>query len=67
MGLTKPSPEIFLAVCSDLSIDPSETLFVDDNAKNIEGAKKAGLRGYLFDGDVRKLSQYIDGVMKNEA
>lgn len=67
MGLTKPNPEIFLAVCRDLSIDPSETLFVDDNAKNIEGAKKAGLRGYLFDGDVRKLSQYIDGVMKNEA
>ena len=65
MGLIKPDPEIFLAVCRDLSIKPEETLFVDDNAKNTEGARKAGLMTYLFDGDAKKLERYIDGAMNN--
>ncbi len=64
MGLTKPDPEIFLTVCRDVGIKPEETLFIDDSEKNIKGAKRAGLRAYLFDGNVRALSMYLDEVMK---
>ena len=67
MGLTKPDPEIFLTVCRELSIVPSETLFIDDSTKNIEGARIAGLNTYLFDGDAKKLGEYIDGVMRDDA
>ncbi len=63
MGMTKPSPEIFEKVCRELGISPSETMFIDDSAKNIEGAERAGLVGYLFDGDAGRLSRYLDGVL----
>ncbi|MBQ7363525.1 MAG: HAD family phosphatase [Clostridia bacterium] len=63
MGMTKPDPEIFLAVCRELGIEPSETLFIDDNARNIAGARSAGLEGYLFDGDAKKLGRYLEEVL----
>ena len=66
MGLTKPDPEIFLTVCREVSTDPSEALFIDDSAKNIEGAKSAGLTTYLFDGDAKKLEEYLAEVLCRE-
>jgi HAD superfamily hydrolase (TIGR01509 family) len=66
MGLTKPDPEIFLTVCREVSTDPSEALFIDDSAKNIEGAKRAGLTTYLFDGDAKKLEKYLTEVLCRE-
>ena len=66
MGLTKPDPEIFLTVCREVSTDPSEALFIDDSAKNIEGAKRAGLTTYLFDGDAKKLEKYLAEVLCRE-
>jgi len=39
-------------------LSPEETLFIDDNPKNIETAKELGLHTFLFDGDSKKLLQY---------
>ena len=63
--LTKPSKEIFAFLCRECKIKAEETLFIDDSEININGAKNAGLCGYLFDGNVEKLKRYIDEkVMK---
>lgn len=44
VGFCKPSPEIFALACSQLGVQPSETLFVGDSMKaDVEGAARAGL------------------------
>ncbi len=40
----KPNPEAFEAVLKQANIKAEETLFVDDNWENIQGAKLVGLR-----------------------
>jgi glucose-1-phosphatase len=44
IGIKKPYPETFLAVCEWNNLEPSETLFIDDSLQHVEGAKKAGLQ-----------------------
>ncbi len=63
-GMVKPNPEIYKYLCSEFNILPEETLFVDDRIENIEGAKTIGITGYVFDGDVEKLSTYLDAVLE---
>ena len=46
--LLKPDPEFYLCAAKTFGINPSETLFVDDVLKNVEGAKAVGMQGYLF-------------------
>ena len=38
--------------------------FIDDNKQNIIGAEKLGIKGYLFDGNVAALSEYLDKILK---
>ena len=62
-GYVKPSKEIFAYLCEECGIVPQETLFIDDSAKNIAGAESFGIHGYLFDGNVEKLKEYLEGVL----
>jgi HAD superfamily hydrolase (TIGR01549 family) len=48
LGLRKPYPESYLKIMELENLDPSETLFIDDTPKNIEGAKSAGLQTILL-------------------
>lgn len=59
LHIVKPSAEIFEHILSKYSIDRSNTLFIDDLEKNINGAKAVGIDGYLFDGDAQKLREFI--------
>ena len=59
----KPDVEIFAHLCAECGIRPEESVFVDDLEANIEGARKAGLQGYLFDGDAKKLLSYLETVL----
>ena len=52
-------PSFFCDVCDACGFLPTQTLFVDDNAKNIKGAESCGIKGYLFDGDVARLRAYF--------
>lgn len=63
-GFVKPDPGIYRYLCETYGLIPEETLFIDDRADNIEGAKKAGLYGYVFDGDTAKLRAFLDEVLK---
>lgn len=63
-GSVKPSREIFAHLCSACEISADETVFVDDNEKNIRGAEDFGICGYLFDGNAEKLRRHLDVILK---
>lgn len=44
LGLRKPYPYSYTKIMELEQLNPSETLFIDDTLKNIEGAKSAGLQ-----------------------
>ncbi len=58
LHMAKPDPAIFRFLLEKYRLSPEETLFTDDNPKNIEAAKQLGLHTFLFDGDSEKLLQY---------
>jgi len=49
VGMRKPDAEIFEKVIEDNKLDPSKTLFLDDNKQNIEGAAAVGLNTFRVD------------------
>ena len=55
----KPEPEAYLRCLARVGAAADATLFVDDSAKNVAGAERAGLRAHLYrspDGLERALS-----------
>ena len=44
MGMSKPSPEIFIKVAEQLGIEPNEALFIDDSQANVDAASKLGFQ-----------------------
>ena len=62
-GSVKPDRKIFEYLCTSCGISAEETVFVDDNEKNIRGALDFGITGYLFDGDVNALRKYLDKIL----
>ena len=61
-GKVKPNRDIFEYLCAECGISPAETVFVDDNPKNIKGAEDAGISGCLFDGDANNLRHYLESI-----
>lgn len=64
IGITKPSPEIFAYLCDTYGLDPAESIFIDDQPRNIAGAEAFGMQTYLFDGDATKLSDVLDRLLQ---
>ncbi len=48
LGVEKPDKVFFETVLSEVALEPSEVLFIDDKQANIEGALNAGLAAQLF-------------------
>jgi putative hydrolase of the HAD superfamily len=44
----KPTGEFFRLACAALGVAPSRCLFVDDEERNVRGARAAGLSAYRF-------------------
>ncbi len=59
VGMVKPDGDIFEHLLKKFNLKADECLFIDDNEKNIQGAKSVGIEGYLFDGDAMKLRKYL--------
>ena len=47
-GILKPSAEIFDRLASRFALDPGRTLFIDDMAANVEGARASGFEVHHF-------------------
>ena len=48
MRRIKPDPALLTEVLETLHADPTKTVMIDDNPKNIQGAKQAGLSGIIY-------------------
>ncbi|XOV94732.1 MAG: HAD family hydrolase [Bacteroidota bacterium] len=46
IGLRKPEASCYQYVLDQSNLNPSRTLFLDDNAKNIEGARTMGINAF---------------------
>ena len=66
LHLSKPDPEIFEFIMYQHDLDPSKTLFIDDNEMNIEAASKLGLRTYLLIKPELIRDIIKDGVLRSD-
>ncbi len=48
MRVAKPSADFFRTVLGALSLSGEDAVMIDDNAKNLAGAREAGIDGILF-------------------
>jgi|SRR5690242_4630724 len=48
VGLRKPGKEIYELVLQENGLNPADTLFIDDNFQNIEGARATGMQAILL-------------------
>lgn len=58
LGVTKPNKLMYETALNDLNISPEEAIFIDDNIKNCDGAKKLGLKTFLICRDVKSFMYY---------
>lgn len=58
--LIKPDRRIYEALCEKCGLIPEESLFIDDNAANIEAARAFGLHAIRFEG----YEKSYDGIMQ---
>lgn len=49
VGMIKPEPGIFEYVCRQLGVEPSEAVFIDDAARNCEGARAVGMQAIVYE------------------
>ncbi len=63
--LRKPHPEVYEFVLADAGIAASDTLFIDDNADNIQGAQSIGLNTILHNSgkDIEEVLQSV-GIIR---
>lgn len=57
--MVKPDAAIYQLLCERYGLSIESCLFVDDVERNVIGARRAGMQGYLFDGNVDALRNYI--------
>ncbi len=60
--MRKPNLDIYEHVIKDAQIDPSESIFIDDNADNVAGAIAAGLHSVVHDPKV-DITEVIEGYV----
>jgi putative hydrolase of the HAD superfamily len=61
-GVLKPLPDAYLACLSALNLVPEQCVFIDDQKRNIEGARQVGLQCVEF--DVRQPAKSFEAVFK---
>ena len=61
IGLAKPDPAVFKYMLQTYGLKAEETLFIDDSAANVAGARAIGIHAVLFTGleaFVQELKKY---------
>ena len=48
LGISKPSPAIYLHCLQELGVSPAEALFLDDREENVRAAEALGMHGVEF-------------------
>lgn len=66
MGLRKPNEDCFEKVIQDNNLNPTETLFIDDTAGHLEGAKKVGLKTFHLNHQITLEEIFIPLKVKSD-
>jgi HAD superfamily hydrolase (TIGR01509 family) len=64
VGMRKPERAIYELTCNRLGLAPAETIFVDDNADNIEAARAFGMNVVHFVDPWKALAE-LDALLTN--
>lgn len=48
LGCLKPDPRIYVVAVEQIGVEPESILFVDNDAKNVQGAESLGMRGIVL-------------------
>ena len=65
LGKGKSDPSLFTDVVNSLKLQPAEVLFIDDNTKHVQIARKMGLRAILYV-DHEGLVSELEDILKKE-
>ena len=57
--VVKPDAAIYQLFCNRYGLEPAGCLFIDDMERNVIGAQRTGMQGYVYDGDVDALRRFI--------
>ena len=60
--MKKPDKEIYDLMLTRYSLNPAESIFIDDNLENVEGARVAGIHALHFESPA-KLKNDLDSVL----
>lgn len=61
--VNKPSPIIYQTLLEHYSLNPNETIFIDDSHVNVEGAKVLGIESIVFE-SVTQLKNSLSCILK---
>ena len=61
LRLVKPEPAIYQYLLDTWSLAAGETVFMDDRPENVEGARKVGIRSFVFDGAANARARLTSG------
>lgn len=50
LGAMKPDHDCYVKCAALLGVDPAEVLFIDDLEPNVDGARRAGMRAWRYEG-----------------
>lgn len=57
--MAKPDPEIYEYLFETYKLKPEECFFIDDLSANIETAKKLGMDGIVFTGNIDEVKAAV--------
>ncbi len=66
VGVMKPDRRIFQAALDSLSVDASESVFIDDFQHNVEGAESIGMQAILFHSREQVIGD-LNRILRNQA
>jgi len=60
LKFSKPSTEFYISAFNLCDIQPNESFFIDDSVQNIIQANKLDMDGYIYNGNLKLLYQYLN-------
>lgn len=63
--MIKPEPGIYEKLLRDHRIDPAKAIFIDDRQANLDGARRAGIRGLRFT-DYADTKKALERILETE-
>ena len=64
VGMRKPDPRIYLLTCERLGVAPEASVFIDDNAENVQAARALGMETVRFGEDPFAAMAELDAILE---